>query len=282
MPKDKTTAIKDQLKKAGITSKTLLNLESKNLIDVLYEDEVIGGAIHGAYSGGLAWLIATDKRIIFMDKKPLFKTVDEISYDIVSGTKTTKTKFSETITLHTRLGDYTINFVKDNSAKIFNKFIEDKRLGRIEVPETIPDKTEKIQVSEECTNFLRLHNIGVLSTISREGSISGATVYYLVDKDNNIYILSKSDTNKARNILSSNQASFTIYDEKKLQTVQLNGTVEIETNQEIMNFVYDELSKPRSYEEGIKYPPVTKIHEGMFIIIKITPSKIKYLDFNLI
>jgi general stress protein 26 len=83
-------------------------------------------------------------------------------------------------------------------------------------------------------------------------------------------------------ILSSNQASFTIYDEKKLQTVQLNGTVEIETNQEIMNFVHDELSKPRSYEDGIKYPPVTKIHEGMFIIIKITPNKIKYLDFNLI
>ena len=64
--------VSEELKKAGVKSPALIKLESKSLANILYPDEFIGGAVHGAYSGGLAWLIATNKRIIFMDKKPFF------------------------------------------------------------------------------------------------------------------------------------------------------------------------------------------------------------------
>ena len=280
MEEVKIERIKQELRDAGIVSRTLISMESKNLAKILYDDEHIGGAVHGAYSGGLAWLIATNKRIIFMDKKPLFNTIDEISYDIVSGTKTTKTSLSGTVSLHTRMGDYTINFVKNISAKKFTEYIEEVRLGRPEFEKVHIINDSTVNIDNECLKFLREHNLGVLSTISREGSINGATVYYLIDKDNSLYVLTKSETEKGRNILSNEQVGFTIYDEEKLQTAQIRGDAGVETDREIINYVHEQLSKPRKYNSIIKHPPVTKLHEGMFIVIRISPSQIKFHDFN--
>jgi hypothetical protein len=44
--------------------------------------------IYGQISGGIsAMLIATDHRIIYLDKQPLFTIIDELNYDIFSGVK---------------------------------------------------------------------------------------------------------------------------------------------------------------------------------------------------
>ncbi|MEI7838191.1 MAG: PH domain-containing protein [bacterium] len=280
MRDEKIERIKQELRDVGIVSKTLISLESKNLVDIIYDDEHIGGAVHGTYTQGIAWLIATNKRIIFMDKKPFFKSVDEISYDVVSGTKTTQTAFSGTITLHTRMGDYTISFVKNQSAKKFTKYIEEIRLGRTNPNTIIIPAKDTLKINNECLIFLREHNLGVLSTFNRQGSVNGATVYYLIDKDNRLYLLTKSDSDKSRNILTSSKVSFTIYDEANLQTAQINGDAAVETSQEIIDYVFETLSKPRKYKEELKSPPVNNMQNGLFIVIKITPSQIKYHDFN--
>ncbi|MEI8187832.1 MAG: PH domain-containing protein [Candidatus Saccharibacteria bacterium] len=278
--------VSEELKKAGVKSPALIKLESKSLANILYPDEFIGGAVHGAYSGGLAWLIATNKRIIFMDKKPFFNTIDEISYDVVSGAKTTKTAFSGTVTLHTRMGDYNISFAKNNTAKKFIEFIEEMRLGKSSpgymssnISSTPIVKTKNV-FDKQAIYFLRLHNLAVFSTLNRLGRIDSATVYYLIDEDNSLYVLTKSETTKGRNILSNPNVAVNVYDEPKLQTAQLTGQAFVETNQEIKAEVYRKLSRSIRIGSNLKNPPVTKLHDGSFLIIKIVPNEIKFSDYS--
>jgi general stress protein 26 len=285
MDKTFTKRIREELASVGIKSKALLSSESKALARIIYDDEHIGGAVHGVYSGGLAWLVATDKRIIFMDRKPMFSSIDEVSYDVVSGTKNINTALSESVTLHTRMGDYTVNYVRQESAVTFIRFIEKMRLGYAEkevssIPASDITNPDESNSNDESINFLRNHDIGVLSTIDRTGNIHGAVVNYLIDQYNNIYILTKSGTAKGRNIFASSKVALTVYEADKLQTAQLQGDAEVETNQAIKDAVHTKLTKPKKIKDEMKLPPVTKLKDGEFMIIKIKPTEIKYRDYS--
>ena len=84
--------IQTELKAAGVTAFGRLKFASRFLPQVLHEDEHINGVVYGRYAEGtglLRWvegmLIATDHRVIFLDRKPGFETLDELTYDVVSG-----------------------------------------------------------------------------------------------------------------------------------------------------------------------------------------------------
>jgi hypothetical protein len=58
--------------------------ELRELPKVLFDSEIIRHVINGRYSGGFATLCATDMRVLLIDKKPLFLTLEDIRYDMVS------------------------------------------------------------------------------------------------------------------------------------------------------------------------------------------------------
>jgi hypothetical protein len=91
--------------------------------------------VYGRYSEGngpLQWvevmLVATDKCILFVDHKPGFSKVDELTYDVVSGVKKVYTWPFSSVTLHTRIGDYTLRFANAKCIDIFVQYIETRRL----------------------------------------------------------------------------------------------------------------------------------------------------------
>lgn len=135
-------------------------------------------------------------------------------------------------------------------------------------------------LTDDATGFLRAHHTGVLSSIDRTGNVTGAVVYYFVDSKNSIYVLTKSGTHKAHNILSHSQVALTLYSAKRRQTLQLQGIAEIDTNQDIKNFVFYELTQPRSYEDGQDLPPVTKLKEGGFMVIRIRPTTVTFHNYG--
>ncbi len=120
--------IQAELRAVGVGVVGIRTPEAKELAKMLHPDEHIGGVVYGRYSGGLAWLIATDRRVIFMDKKPMFATTDELTYDAVSGVKNMKVSIFDSVILHTRIGDYNIRSVNSKSANIFVKYIEHRCL----------------------------------------------------------------------------------------------------------------------------------------------------------
>jgi hypothetical protein len=94
------------------------------------DNEVIEGIVYGRYrftsnlAQGRGALVATNKRILFIDHKPLFQRTTEVTYDVVSGIARSSTGLFGAITLSTRLGDVTIRTNNQRGTATFVRAIE--------------------------------------------------------------------------------------------------------------------------------------------------------------
>ncbi|MDQ3158658.1 MAG: PH domain-containing protein [bacterium] len=78
------TYVDNQLQKLGLTFQFWSKLAVKELPKILVKDEQILGIVNGRYDGGFAILCATDKRLLLIDKKPLFLNFSDFRYDTVA------------------------------------------------------------------------------------------------------------------------------------------------------------------------------------------------------
>lgn len=127
--------VRQELSEVGVTSFGMLKFASRHLARVLYEDEHVRGAVYGRYASGSGWLtwtegmlVATDRRILFIDRKPGYEALDELSYDIVSGVQKSYAWPFSAITLHTRIGDYSIRFANQKCIDAFIHYVGVRRL----------------------------------------------------------------------------------------------------------------------------------------------------------
>lgn len=120
-----------ELRQVGVTTYGLLHAECQDLPMILHQDEHIQGVVYGHYENGFAIMVATDHRVLFIDHKPLFLKAEEVGYDLVGGVSFASAAFLMTVTLHTRIGDYTLKTMNFASAKRFIDFIELRCLDTI-------------------------------------------------------------------------------------------------------------------------------------------------------
>jgi len=76
--------IEEQLKKIGCNFRFWGRPEIRELQHILVEGEVIAQAVNGRYEGGFALLVVTDHRLLLIDKKPMFLTLEDIRFDMIS------------------------------------------------------------------------------------------------------------------------------------------------------------------------------------------------------
>ena len=122
--------ILSELRSLGMSSYGLIHAEVGQLIAILHYDEYLGGVVYGHSNQGFALLAATDRRIIFVDAKPLFVTKNELTYDVVSGVSFSHTGIQYMVTLHTKVADYTIHTYNRRCAENFVAYIESHCLER--------------------------------------------------------------------------------------------------------------------------------------------------------
>lgn len=103
--------IEDQLDAIGADFHFWGRAEKRELRNVLVEGEVINHCLNGRYEGGFAMLCATDRRLLLIDKKPLYLTMEDVRYDMVS-----EVDFSH------RLIDATIRICTVNKVVSFTSF----------------------------------------------------------------------------------------------------------------------------------------------------------------
>jgi len=128
---DQATRIQEELKSVGASHFGLWKLASRYLPHVIHSDEHIGGAVYGRSDReGAVMLLGTDRRIIFLDKKPLFVNEDEVSYRVVSGVDYSQAGLGCTIRLHTRVKDYEVHTLNKKAALKFLAYIESHLLER--------------------------------------------------------------------------------------------------------------------------------------------------------
>lgn len=78
------TYIDEQLKRIGCNIRFWGKAEVRELANILLPDEIIAGCTNGRYEGGFALLCVTNLRLLLVDRKPMFLTIEDIRFDMIA------------------------------------------------------------------------------------------------------------------------------------------------------------------------------------------------------
>ena len=140
---------------------------------------------------------------------------------------------------------------------------------------------DKETLRVEALDFVKKHHEGVLATSNLAGEVFASVVYFVAKDDFSIYFATSHSTNKFKNITLNKKVAFCIGTGPEYKSVQIRGVAEM--------IFQDELEEGLSLLEKLykDHPKdnwpinlVSKLKEGGFVLIKITPHSISYLDIN--
>ena len=281
--------VTQELIDAGMTRYGLMKFTTKDIPGLIHDDEHIGGVVYGLNDSGSATIVATNKRVIYMDHKPFFKKNDELSYDIVGGVSHNVQGRYAGIVLHTRAGDFALRYVNKKAAKRFVRFIESRQIERnLTAPQSsvaqpafdVHEDYDPLHMSQRAQIFLISHELGVLSTVDQHRRVHGAVVYYVADNNNNVYIVSKSKTAKIANISENPQAAFTIYDNNSMHTLQLSGKAYLEHDEALKEKIFKDILRPRFDGKHAEIPPIMYLPAGDYVVVSFLPTHYKFSDYK--
>lgn len=146
--------VRREMLDAGVTLYGLHKSESRVLPKVLHPDEHVEAVVYGQHHSSSVMLVATNERIIFLDKKPMALFLDEVTYEVVSGIEFEIHTLFATLILHTPVKNYDIHMANLHCAENFARHIEAHRLKREE--ETEPKESESSDQLKEVLESLLL------------------------------------------------------------------------------------------------------------------------------
>ena len=130
-----TMRVQAELESAGLTWLNLRRFTSRYLPKVIHKDEHILAAVSGRNSETAGFfgfaqgmLVATNKRVIYIDHRPGYTSMDEISYDVVSGVNLSETLASSSVTLYSKVSNYVVSYARPVCAKKFVDHVEKRAL----------------------------------------------------------------------------------------------------------------------------------------------------------
>lgn len=80
----KSQIVYDQLKKIGINPRGWGSAAISELPSILMPQETITALVNGWYENGFAALVATNMRLLLVDKKLLHLTIEDVRYDMIA------------------------------------------------------------------------------------------------------------------------------------------------------------------------------------------------------
>ena len=119
----------ETLKLLGASKRDQSLPETKALPLLIKKNEIVEGIIYGKYtltefSGSFrdrGALVFTDRRVLLIDRKPLFFECKEFSYDSVSGITYSKAASSWNVIVQTKSGEISIH---SSNQKLVHSFVE--------------------------------------------------------------------------------------------------------------------------------------------------------------
>lgn len=139
---------------------------------------------------------------------------------------------------------------------------------------------QQIKLHKQVHEFLKRHPIGVLSTASIDNQPWGSAIFFYVDEHFNFYFVTRANTHKYHNVQANPQAAITIAHGASQTTVQAAGKLSEVPAEDYMNIIFDKLASVRPGSDGGWAPPIAKIHEGNYIPLKLTPTKLQYANYS--
>lgn len=126
--------------------------------------------------------------------------------------------------------------------------------------------------------FLSSHSIGVLATLSPEGTPHARTMYYAADEALNVFFLTVESTRKVDDLAHTALAAFVVTNEAGPQTLQIEGTVSDLTETATLDPVTHNLLETL-LARGERFAPVTRLDMGSIHFYKLTPTWVRWGDF---
>lgn len=296
--------VRQELVHVGMTAFALYKPSSKFLAHIIHEHEHIEAVAYSPFGFASPMLVATSARVIYLAKRPGTVHTEDIAYDVVAGIKSSFGPIFGSLTLHTRIQDYELEYVFRPAAMAFVDFIEAERLERLsprvrpmpnweraresqfaetlnpETPPAVAQQQPALLTPTEIA-FLTAHDYGVLSTLAPGGEVMGAAIYYLANEQGGIHIVTRMKTHKAMNIMGHHQVALTIFDENPARTLQLEGAAEIEADQAVRDDMLTKIMQPRLYKKGRLPSPVASLVEaGGYVVLRITPTSAAYHPYQ--
>ena len=119
--------IKKQISSINETSKLIGRKEIKELPDILWEDEIVENLIQGFYNNGNGILVATNRRLIFIDKGLLYGLkVEDFPLDKISTIQYSTGMLMGKLTIFTSGNKAVIDNVDKKDVRLFGDFVRNK------------------------------------------------------------------------------------------------------------------------------------------------------------
>ena len=123
--------------------------------------------------------------------------------------------------------------------------------------------------------YLGSHSSGVLGTSDTANNPHVAAIYYSLEDDLCLTFATKTETQKAKNMLENQQVAFAVYDEVEQTTIQITGKVELiedeQTKRKAINAMFESSSSISKRE----FAPADKLMAGEPIAFRIVPLVIR-------
>ncbi len=136
-PRDLT--FEERLRDLGVFTINLWTPEARAMPANLEKDEELIGVVFGRYklrhsvtssSIGRGAVVATNRRVFLIDKKPMFMALDAIKYDEIRAVSFTKVSISGTVRLSMDVGDISVRTFNPKCAQIFVDAVNKKLFSK--------------------------------------------------------------------------------------------------------------------------------------------------------
>lgn len=122
--------------------------------------------------------------------------------------------------------------------------------------------------------FLMDNPVGVLATVTPDNNPHAVMVYFSLDKDFNLYFLTKTGTRKYHNLQHNNHCVLLVAEPSRKITVQVTGEAQEITDSYTINRVAGAILTISSHIGKTGLPPVTKIDRGVYAAFQIIHSQV--------
>lgn len=141
--------VKEQIqKKTGLT-KFLGRKEIKELPNILWEDETVENVIQGYYNDGTGLLVATNKRLIFIDKGIIKLKVEDFPYDKISSLQYETGIILGKMTVFTSGNRADIKNLAKNETRPFAEYVRARVTSKTEPASLSSNKSSDVSPSED-------------------------------------------------------------------------------------------------------------------------------------
>lgn len=142
--------IERQLKAIGADFRFWGRGEAKELEHIILPGEQIRYAINGRYEGGFAMLCVTDQRAILIDKKPMYLTLEDIRYDMISELDFSQRLFDATILIYTLNKSLRFTALKAGLLRKAMAYLQSRVIElRTQTPSTVTTSLQRMMTGAE-------------------------------------------------------------------------------------------------------------------------------------